>query len=149
MPPCPWRDCGAAGCLHNLTADPTESRDLSKEVDTDRRLPGCQQLARQPQLQQLAPPRDSIFDMQEVAGGAFDADFFDDGEVLSNVGDDESGDEALGPLREHKDTGKKKGGAKKKPAAKGKAKPKKAEAGAKRKAPSGGAGGGGGKKAKK
>ena len=95
---------------------------------------------------QLAPPRDSIFDMQEVAGGQFDADFFDDGEVLSNMGDD-SEEEQLGPLKEHKDgAGKKKGKAKAKPAAK-KGKGKDGGAGGKRKA--GGAAGGGGKKAKK
>ena len=27
---CPWRDCGAGGCLFNLTADPTESVDLAR-----------------------------------------------------------------------------------------------------------------------
>ena len=94
---------------------------------------------------QLAPPRDSIFDMQEVAGGQFDADFFDDGEVLSNAGGDSADeDEALGPLREHRDGGKKKGGGKGKSKAK-KPAGKKPAAGAKRKSTGGG---GGGKKAK-
>jgi hypothetical protein len=66
---------------------------------------------------QLGAPRDSIFDSTELVGGDFGADFFDDGDVLSNNGDDGSDDEKLGPLREHKDGGKKKP-AKKKPAAK-------------------------------
>ena len=74
-----------------------------------------------------------------MAGGAFDDDFFDDGDVLSNVGgsDDE---EALGPLKEGKAKkdakGKKAGG--RKPAGK---------AGAKRKG--GGGGAGAAKKARK
>lgn len=54
---------------------------------------------------QLAPPRDSIFDMQEVHGGDFGAGFFDDEEVLSQV-DGEEEEEELGPLKE------KRGGAK-------------------------------------
>jgi hypothetical protein len=66
---------------------------------------------------QLGAPRDSIFDTTEIVGGDFGADFFDDGEVLSNDGGDDSDDEKLGPLREHKVGGKKKP-AKKKPPAK-------------------------------
>lgn len=79
--------------------------------------------------------------MQEVHGGQFDADFFDD-EVLSQVGDGSDDDEAVGPLREHK--GGKKGGAKGKKA--GGRKPASKGAGAKRK--SGGGGGGPAKKAR-
>ena len=104
---------------------------------------------------QLSAPRDSIFDMKEVCDGQLDADFFDDGDVLSNAGgsDDDDDDDAIGPLREHKDgAGKKKGGGGKGKKAAPKKKPpggaKKGGgtgAGAKRKASGSG---GGGKKAK-
>ena len=82
--------------------------------------------------------------------GGFDADFFDDGDVLSLDGDD-SDDEAVGPLKEHKDKGKKKGGTKaRKPASKkGNTAKKGSAAGAGTKRKSSGVDGGGGKKAKK
>ena len=90
---------------------------------------------------QLAAPRDSIFDMQEVASGAFDADFFDGDDVLSQVGSNAGDSDAeLGPLKEHRDGKKGKAKPKKKAAGKG-------GAGAKRK--SAGGGGNAAKKAKK
>ena len=81
--------------------------------------------------------------MQEVAGGAFDADFFDDGDVLSGVDSGAESDEQLGPLKEGRGGRKM---AKKKPKGK-KPAAKKGGAGAKRKA--GGGGGGPAKKPKK
>jgi len=79
---------------------------------------------------QLAPPRDSIFDMQEVQGGDFGADFFDDGDD-NHLSQGDSDDE-LGPLKQKRGGGKM--------AAKGKNAPAKKKAGAKRKAPAKGGG---------
>ena len=93
---------------------------------------------------QLAPPRDSIFDAQEVTGGELGAGFFDDDEVLSNVGSG-SDEEELGPLKERRGVGKLKEKGKK--AAARKPKGKAASAGAKRKAPA--PKGGAAKKARK
>ena len=83
---------------------------------------------------QLAAPRDSIFDAQEVQGGELGAGFFDDDEVLSNVDGDEEDDEELGPLKERRGGAKMASKGKKAPARKPKG-GKAAGAGAKRKAP--------------
>ena len=75
---------------------------------------------------QLAPPRDSIFEMKEVLGGELGADFFDDGDDNNYCSNDD--EEELGPLKERRGGGKmptKKKGGKRKPASKAASKPKK------------------------